>query len=736
MIQRATFIALGLLACAAGCSGGAQSGSAPVLPAAGGRAIAQLTVLIPAHPSTSSTSRNPAYVSPDTESIGVVDTPASAAPFPVVMTNVPGTACVTQEGGGYSCTIVIQAQPGDNTLTVTTYSAPDGGGSVLSSGTVLESFSATATPAPITVTLTGVVSKVALSISHDDLNGNTELDANVPVGQSATLYVTGEDAAGDPIVGTFDYPIGVSVSDGAISLGTTSFTSSSVTSTPITWNGGPTYYSTSTGQIAISAFLQTLPSSTGRRPAGAANLATDYLEPTSTFVSFPLGDGQPWDLIPMGMVARGNTLYYTSAFLPNTPEEEGASPPPSLGEWGTFDASSGARTTSLGLPFAPGAIFVDPAYSGIWMSSLENEGATDGSLECTTGVGATPVPFPLPSSVPAAFGLAADSAHHLWFTSPPDGVGNVTLNGQCSIDSDVGFGSVTLNGDEYSGYSIAEDSSGNVWVPDQRAQFVWEIAPNGTVNAVPFPGAGSASATTDASGNILVGGTGPEDETALVATAYSGASTFGATLALPSLFGTLYASAATNAGFAWPELSFGGVGYTPDANPAAGTVLGVPSASGAGCVSMAVDANNNIWVGCQTDSGASLDRLVLTNTWNLFVNPSTFETNNSLIAGIGGGDPSFTFTWSCSTNLTCVSVPGYGRAEIVEANEAGASSVCATDQNGRNVCSSFTIAQLILTSTHRRPAFFTNRRPILKGSPWATRLRQAPGGQRPISPSR
>ncbi len=161
--------ALALLAAAivtAACGGGGGTSSGALPPAAnnpGGSnpaaaVIVSFTIKIPT--GSSSSLRHPHYVSPGTQSIGVVVTNQGQAPSPAQYVNV--STC-PQVSGVTTCSISVTALPGNDVFAMTAYSAPNGGGSALAVGSVAATIVAGVANVTDTLTLGGVVASIAIT---------------------------------------------------------------------------------------------------------------------------------------------------------------------------------------------------------------------------------------------------------------------------------------------------------------------------------------------------------------------------------------------------------------------------------------------------------------------------------------------------------------------------------------------------------------------------------------------
>jgi hypothetical protein len=203
----------------AGCGGGGGStpSSAPLpapsaSPASGSGSqakasgTASFTIRIPvAGASSSSASRKrPAYVSPNTASVtfavggtvtNTVNIQAGVAP------------CGAPSGGTFTCTAQANVPAGQQTIVVTTYSATNGGGSVLSTNSVVQTIIAGANN-PITLSLNGVVNALALVLSTNTVaSGSTaSVTATLDATDASTATIVGPgsliDTNGNAVVPT------------------------------------------------------------------------------------------------------------------------------------------------------------------------------------------------------------------------------------------------------------------------------------------------------------------------------------------------------------------------------------------------------------------------------------------------------------------------------------------------------------------------------------------------------
>ncbi len=690
-------LALFVVALAAGCGGGGSSGG--VVPSGGGQAGsagstgASVTIVIPPKPATS-LEKSPAYVSPNTASIGVVVTPQGGTAYAAVIANVPGSQC-TAVSGGYTCTISVTATFGVDTVAITAYSAANAGGSILSSGSITSTFSAIASPSPaLDVVLTGAVKQIGLTIVHGSV-----MDPYVPIGDAATLNVVAKDASGAVIVGTYDTPIVVALPGGSgLSLGTASFADSNHTTSALTYLGAPSYYNAPTSAVTISA------------SAGAVTQTLAF-HPVTALLSFAAGDGGAnandiRNMVPSG----GNLIYLTSDDVAG-------------GELVSMNPSTGVQTIlNAALAYVPNAVLVDPKFGGTWISTSQSGTA---ALHCVSGANDTPI------SVATAgpsdpWDMTVDGTDHLWFTDD-DYAGNVTLNGLCSVDPG-GPQFQELYDDRTTVYSsgIAADTSiGNVWIGN--SQSLGSDVFRATVAASPVPepvdlpiGSEVGEMTRDAAGNILV-------------TVYDPSGTSGGSRLRPAFgvgasdsfiemipagqygfstgYYTLPAGSSPYAIAAQPSVgglvAYGshGVGILSPAQPDQSFIV-PPSTVGQNpfCDGLAFDGVGQPWGLCTGDDSSALVRLVLTDSWNVFSNlPSPMPVAASAQLAVAGGTASQTFTVGCTGGITCTFRSGSPRVIDVRSTVAGSASVTVTDNAGRSVVTNLTVNGTRITITKKRP---------------------------------
>jgi hypothetical protein len=174
----------------------ANAPSAPATvstPAAPQSAQVAFRIAVPSS-TTSTQSRNPAYVSTATQSASVTVAPAGGSAGAPTVVN-----CTTVGQGS------VNAPIGNDTFTINLYSAQNAVGSILSTGSMSQAI-VVATTNNVNVTFNGVPASIAVS--------------GIPAGTLGTAFTTPQaftvavkDAAGNTIVGTYASPIHLTNSD-------------------------------------------------------------------------------------------------------------------------------------------------------------------------------------------------------------------------------------------------------------------------------------------------------------------------------------------------------------------------------------------------------------------------------------------------------------------------------------------------------------------------------------------
>ena len=190
-----------LVALLSGCGGG--GGSSPI-PSTGGSGAAptqpaqktgpaNMVIYIPP-PSKQNTHFRPNYISAATQSmtVGLVSG-ATITSLATINLTQSSSNCTVPAGGGLQCTATVQAPFGTDTFAVSTYSATNGGGSLLSTGQIQETLQLGGTEPTVQISLNGVPSTVSLALGT----------ATLPVGSpgATSVIVQAYDASNNLIIG-------------------------------------------------------------------------------------------------------------------------------------------------------------------------------------------------------------------------------------------------------------------------------------------------------------------------------------------------------------------------------------------------------------------------------------------------------------------------------------------------------------------------------------------------------
>jgi hypothetical protein len=275
MVHFRTPLAIAALAALLSACGGGGGGSSPIPANGSGSQPAQpaqktgpanMTIYIPL-PSQQNKHFRPNYISAATQSmtVGLVNGTTTTNLATVNLTQ-SSPNCMVPSSGGLQCTTTVQAPFGTDTFAVSTYSATNGGGSVLSTGEVQATLTAGGTTPTVQLSLNGVPASVSLALGT----------ATLPVGTagSTAVIVQALDASNNLIIGPgiFATPISLAVSGDTYS--TLALSANSVTSpgqvVTLSYNGGTNIGST------ITPSASGLTSATGATFAGSGGSLTLY----------------------------------------------------------------------------------------------------------------------------------------------------------------------------------------------------------------------------------------------------------------------------------------------------------------------------------------------------------------------------------------------------------------------------------------------------------------------------
>jgi hypothetical protein len=388
-LAAAAFV-LALAACGGGGNGG-PSGTlpAPVASPAGSMHNVSVSIRLPSPaPASARVHRN--YISPATVSIGVAVAISSASPGPSTFVNVstcPSTA------GVVTCSLTIPAFVGPDVFTATGYSAANGGGSVLSSGSVNVDVSPSLTT-PVALTMGGTIATLTLAP-----------DASMPFGQFHDLHLSAKDATGATIVGPFDNPVVVSASNIVFFPGPTT---ASPAPTPGTTVSFPDSNSAGNAIMAWAAGYSSSTSATITAKADGQS-ASASVAPATGFAIYesPTIAGTSMQAAVLG---PDGAIYYTST--------------------SSFDGAIGAfnPATQTGSAQDMKQPVYDPYFTGdgaLWMDentpiSVLRFAAPSASGLASATYQTIPLPTP-PGHVPFVFGFAQDTSGNLWMAAQSSG---------------------------------------------------------------------------------------------------------------------------------------------------------------------------------------------------------------------------------------------------------------------------------------------------------------------------
>ena len=521
-----TFRAVSLLVVGAllgGCGGGGGSSPAPPTPSTPATAPQTTPVrvaLVLGGTSALSRGRRPDYISRNTKGVGVRVRPNGGA-FSGTRT-VPGAGNAATDvtagsascgasaaDGSRACTIVVGAPVGYDDFEITLWDAAPVSGSfsaanALGTTSVLNSLVELNQTTPLSFTVNGVVSSVALSVSPSSLVSGTS--------GTTTLSVLAKDAAGNIIISPGTYndananPVTISVSatpactmaapacnsPGTTVLGQSTFTGPSVTTTTVTYNGGP---------LTSSVFAVSAPSLTGNNgatlsftntsgglPIPGTPTITEYSSGMSAG-ALPIGiatgpDGNIWFTEQNGnrigrITPSGTITEY--ATLPNTNSvPSGITAGPDGAMW--FTENNGNRigriTTagvvtefSAGISPSAGLLGITAGPDGnLWFA--EFQGGIGNRIGRITPSGTVSEFATGTSGGPQTIISGPDG--NLWFTENGNRIGRITTSGAVTEFST----GITASSRPF---SITSGSDGNLWFTESDGNRIGRITTAGVV---------------------------------------------------------------------------------------------------------------------------------------------------------------------------------------------------------------------------------------------------------------
>jgi streptogramin lyase len=221
-------IAIVAIAALSACGGGGGTSIVPASPASSpssaptsGPNALTFSIVIPSASTAPAKTRRPAYVSPNTGSIGItlesVNGVAQSAAPTVAAVGASASGCASSTSG-VTCKLAVSAPSGDDLFAIATYQSNNGTGAVLAS-TAIAANPATS-GSTVALDLGGVPASLSFSPAHLPLVDN-ETVQSIPV----TLNVA--DASGATIVGSapFQSPVSLQIQNdpaGALALSTSS----------------------------------------------------------------------------------------------------------------------------------------------------------------------------------------------------------------------------------------------------------------------------------------------------------------------------------------------------------------------------------------------------------------------------------------------------------------------------------------------------------------------------------
>ena len=407
--------------------------------------------------------RVPAYVSASTQSASLSVTHGGTTGTPVTVN------CAS------TCTGTLTSPVGSDTFAVNLYSSTNGGGSLLSTGTLTQTIVANTANA-VNVTFNGVVATLAVSLGASGAAGTS---ATIPLSVSAV------DAAGNTIVGPGVYvnsdgtPLTISLANSdtanATALSQSSF-SAPATGVTLNYTG-----------LAIAP--ATLTASAPGYPSATASFAP-VLQPIVVTTSDTLNPS--WagiDFYATSGAGSSGTFTASEAGYTNAPYNQ------------TLTATAGTGCTAIGSVVQAGASFTatvatTPAAGtciGVTLGDAAGQSQAVVLAYSAFAVTSTVQTLPVPSGVTTAT-ITAIGAGGGGFTSEHGGAGaresaTVTLTGGSSLAIIVGGGGRGNTGGGGGGGSFVFDGTGALL-----------IAAGGGGGGANGGNAGSAASTTTVAG--------------------------------------------------------------------------------------------------------------------------------------------------------------------------------------------------------------------------------------------
>jgi hypothetical protein len=667
------------------------------------------------------------YISPGTQSLSLVVTPAGAGsptPLPTQIFNVAPPACTTLPAGGMQCQFSALVQPGRDQFVFAAYPAPNAQGSplsVASSGVeVIPTPGPGGVTPPLAFSLEGVVRSLKVGF-NDPVMPLSATSAAIPAGTPSPtgLDIKAIDAAGFQILEAtpapghtmtpYDNPFTVAVSPAG--TGMTLAKNGGAPATSVTIDGpSDVLVANYDGSLKYSGTtLQTSWTITASPNPGSAGQGT--IELASSGVGYSLGQAIDSNANQGAqMLATDGASMYASILDPTSATGETVAIPLANPQ-APKDAASG---------FASNGTFFD-TFGDMWSMSVSNA-----KLLCFTAgtpAGGTPaLTIDLAAISPAGTvsigpdALAEGAQNQIWFAFSAFnsstsmflyGIGNLPLSGACQTTSspqvNVQVVSGGVGGNSTPNSIAAIPGTSNVWVGDDSREYIYQASPN--------PGASPNVA------NIALNDNGVAGLTSNASTVYAATDFTGATINTLDVTGTLTPLATSpwnSIGFG-PVISTSGVLLFADRQSAAvdlfdqatATALQLPLPAAEDCTAVAFDKYGNPWAVCEADAGGGnwtqdAYRMVLTPTWGVLPGTSISlaepdcASSFTLAMPEKLGQDSGPFSASSSAPAI-VSVTG-ALPQIDHAiglnitSRTGTATVTVTDAHARSVAVSFTIS--------------------------------------------
>lgn len=685
----ATLLAVAVLA--TGCGGGGSNSALPASPNAPvqsgkERGAAAFTITVP-NATTGAGIKRPAYISPNTMSVSIVETDGTSAPLaPVVANLTPTSPNCSTVAGGTSCSIVVPANAGSDTFAVSAFDALNAGGNELSTGSLVATINAGTANTTVPLSLGGIVGSLTVTLA----------DAYAPVGGSGTtVSVQAKDASGATIIGTYDNPIALSAGAG-LSLATASVADSTHAS-----GIAATYTGHATAPIAVTA-------------TGDGHTATTTLTPGSGIVRYALGNDANNDLSGFPAAIGPDGKFYYGTFGPRICVNGFCTG--TNGGVGQLDPATGSFVEVPLSSSVTGLFFTPDGALWIAESSASKLGRIMPANFSASGLVETPMPN---GGKPRSLTLGSDG--NLWFTDTWNRkVGKIPTAGPYVTGSITEY--AVPNGPTGTGHylpqvgGITSGTDGNLYVPDFYNGVIDQITTAGvTTNQFITPeevrwhpqgGDGFPRfVATGQDGNIYVTASGQGFNFP-----YNGSldamTNAGAFTGIP-LLGFAYQpdSVATGSGVvAFSDLANQSLGtYVPG-----GTGLRVyPTTDGYGFQTtgdapngVAVASDGSPWYTCYGATGIAgqalcAGHLVLTSAWSVLPGRTIgiygTGAQSSQILGIAESGNSGPFTYA-SSNPSVAQAASVGDHNFtITGNAAGTATITVTDAHARSVTIAVTV---------------------------------------------